>query len=350
MSDKKLSDREDVILQAVVHAYVTSADPIGSRAIVKRFNLTISPATVRNVMADLEEAGYLQQKHTSSGRIPTDQGYRYYVNHLMRVQEMTLAERETIERDFATRLSDADAVMRQTSQLLALVSHQTGIVEAPSESLAELRHIEITPIDGRRAVIMVADSYGGVRTTVVPLEMELSGDKAITLTGFLNGRLRGVAIEKLGASLSSGLADLTSEPRHLADLALEVLGPVSASRPGQLFLEGATQLFEHPEFRDLKRAQAVFGLLEERDRVLELLRAGASPDDSRPSRVVIGSEAPTHGTEEISVVSAPYKIGDEAVGRVGILGPRRMPYSRLTGVVEFTAGMLGRLLTRLAAK
>ncbi|MDZ4858270.1 MAG: hypothetical protein SGI88_04750, partial [Candidatus Hydrogenedentes bacterium] len=127
--DIDLSDREKLILQAAVHSFITTAEPVGSRAIVKRFDLDLSAATVRNVMADLEEAGYLQQLHTSSGRVPTDLGYRYYVDYLMRAQELTLHERARIETELTARLNDADEVMRQTSHLLALLSHQTGIVE-----------------------------------------------------------------------------------------------------------------------------------------------------------------------------------------------------------------------------
>lgn len=347
MSGHILSEREELILQAVVHSYITTAEPMGSRAIVKRFTLDISPATVRNVMADLEEAGYLQQVHTSSGRVPTDQGYRYYVDYLMRVQEVTQAERDKLEEDFAAKQSDANAILRQTSYLLALISHQTGIVESPSDKSAVVNHIEITPIGGPRVAVLLADNYGRVQTMVVPLEDSLSVDDASKLNRFLNRHLRGVAVDQLAPEMRARMKDFVDEQRALADRALRVLDLVPGNRPSQLFLEGATQLFEHPEFSDVKRAREVFGLLEERDRVMELLRAGASSNDSRKSRVVIGSEALQHGMDEISVVSAPYSIEGEMVGMLGVLGPRRMPYSRLTGIVEYTAGMLGRLLTRL---
>ena len=350
MLRKSLSEREELILQAVVHSYITFAEPIGSRAIVKQFNLDISPATVRNVMADLEEAGYLNQLHTSSGRVPTDQGYRYYVDYLMRVQEMTFEERTRIERDFNERLNDADAILRQTSHLLALMSHHTGIVEAPDESQAEVRHIEAMPIGGHRVVVLVADNFGRVRTMIVQLEEDLPADRIVELNRLLNENLHAVALEQLRETIQRKLNSFVDERRSLANLALRVLDALPPERPGQLFLDGANQLFEQPEFHDIARAQEVFGLLEERDRVMELLRAGVAAKSPRPSRVVIGSEAPGKSMEEISVVSAPYQIGNKTVGMVGVLGPRRMPYSRLTGVVEYTAGMLGRLLTRLATR
>jgi len=150
--DGRLNEREELILQAVVQCYITTAEPVGSRVLVKRFGLELSAATVRNVMADLEESGYLQQLHTSSGRAPTDRGYRYYVNYLMRVQELTMAERARIEHELSRKLNDADEVLRQTSQMLALVTHQTGLVKTPDENCGQVKHIEVMLVSptGRR--------------------------------------------------------------------------------------------------------------------------------------------------------------------------------------------------------
>ena len=199
MQGQVLKQREELILHAVVHSFVTTADPVGSRTVVRRFGLDISPATVRNVMADLEEAGYLQQRHTSSGRVPTDKGYRYYVDYLMRVQEITQADRKRVEHDLEEKRNDADAILQETSYLLALISHQTGIVEAPNISTAEVRRIETMPIGGSRVAVLVADSYGRVRTSVVSFEDPLTVSESQQLNRFLNDRLQGVssAIERV---------------------------------------------------------------------------------------------------------------------------------------------------------
>ncbi|HNT86788.1 MAG TPA: hypothetical protein PKL84_02890, partial [Candidatus Hydrogenedentes bacterium] len=150
---RELTQREALILHAVVQTYVSTAEPVGSRTIVKRFDMDISPATVRNVMADLEERAYLQQLHTSSGRVPTDKGYRYYVDHLMEVQALTQSERDHIEQDLSRRLDDADAVLRQTSHLLALVSHQTGVAEGPNEHDARVRRLELLPVSSTHVTL-----------------------------------------------------------------------------------------------------------------------------------------------------------------------------------------------------
>lgn len=348
MPNQNLNEREKLILQAVVHLYITTAEPAGSRALVKRFDLDISPATVRNVMADLEDGGYLQQPHTSSGRVPTDRGYRYYVDYLMHVQSMAKSDRDRLETDLARQLNNADEILRQTSHMLALISHQTGIVEGPSVSVAEVVHIELMPMQDRKIVVLVADNYGRVRTMVMELAETLSDSELQTLNRFLGDVLRTTPVDQLAATLRTKLSEFVDSRRKLAEQALGVLNSIPKDSQHQLFLEGATQLFEQPEFHDVEKAREVFGLLEESDRVVELLRAGVETTDSRRSRVLIGSEDEKHGMDGISVVSAPYRVGQKTAGMVGVLGPRRMPYSRLTGVVEYTAAMLGRLLTRIS--
>ena len=348
MINSKLSEREELVLQAVVQSYITSAEPVGSRAIVKRFSLDISPATVRNVMADLEELGFLQQLHTSSGRVPTDKGYRYYVDYLMRVQDVTLAERNRLEGQLSQKLADSDEILRQTSHLLALISHQTGIVESPNAQEARVKHIEIMPLHGNRVVVLLADTFGSVKTSVISMDTPLGAEQAARLGRFLNEAVHGAAIDQIGNVIRAKMQGYVDEQRLFAEQALKVMEFSPAMRHGQLFLDGATQLFEQPEFHKVEKARELFDLLDEHARVIDLLRGGLASSDERRSRVVIGSEALHHGLDEISVVAAPYKIGGQTVGMVGILGPRRMPYSKLTGLVEYTAGMLGRLLTRLA--
>ncbi len=346
-SDVNLSEREQLVLQAVVHMYITTAEPAGSRALVKRFGLDFSPATVRNVMADLEDSGFLQQLHSSSGRVPTNRGYRHYVDYLMRVQQLTLAERARIEQELTRGLNDADELLRQTSHLLALVTHQTGIVEAPQEREAIVQTIELMPISNHRMALLLADSYGRIRTMTVNLEQPISSDDLSRTRQYLNDILRGVQVEHIKHTVETKARMIQDEQRRLAEQALHMVETLPLTRPGQLFLDGANQLFEQPEFHDIERAREVFLLLEEREQIIEMLRKGMRNAPPWTS-VLIGSEAARQGFDEISVIAAPYCVKGKAVGMLGVLGPRRMPYPRLTAVVEYTADMLGRILTRLA--
>ncbi len=344
-----LNDREQQILHAVVHSYITTAEPVGSRTLVKRLDLDLSPATVRNVMADLEEQGYLQQVHTSSGRVPTDRGYRYYVNYLMRVQELTEAERMRIEVEYAGRINDADEILRHTSRLLALVSHQAGIAEAPGDGAAEVQRIELMPVTEDRMAVLIVDNYGRVRSMMIEWDVRMSGDEILRLNRFLNDHLCGIRVDTLAATLTRKLHDFLDEQRRLAEQALRVLSLMPVTRSGQVFLDGATQLFEQPEFRDINRAREVFGLFEEQDRLIELLRAAAQEGDLGRGSIMFGTEFKAQGLEEIGMVASPYHVDGRPVGSIGVIGPRRMPYPRLTAVVDYTADMVGRLLSRLGA-
>jgi heat-inducible transcriptional repressor len=345
--NETLNEREETILRAIVQCYITTAEPVGSRTIVKRFGLELSPATVRNVMSDLEDLGYLQQLHTSSGRVPTDKGYRYFVNYLMRVQELTLSERNRIDNELSARLRDADEVLHQTSQMLALITHQTGIVKSPDEHSVEVRHIEVVHVASDRGAVLVADNYGRVYTVMMPVGTPLHGDDLVKLNRFLNDHLRGVLISRIPSAIEEVVRTAMDEQRRLAEEALHVVNFLPRSRPGQLYLEGAAQLFEQPEFHDVGRAREVFGLFEERDRLVQLLQAGIADCSTAVSSVLIGSELRQPGLQEISVVASPYRVGERAVGVLGVLGPRRMPYPRLTAIVDYTAGMVSRFLTSL---
>ncbi len=344
-----LNEREQQILHAVVHSYITTAEPVGSRTLVKRLSLDLSPATVRNVMADLEDQGYLQQVHTSSGRVPTDRGYRYYVNYLMRVQELTEAERRRIEVEYSGRMNDADEILRHTSRLLALVSHQAGVAEAPADGVAEVQRIELMPATEDRMAVLIVDNYGRVRSMMIEWRSDMEDEGILRLNRFLNDHLRGIRMDTLATTLTDKLHDFLDEQRRLAEQALRVLSLLPTTRSGQIFLDGATQLFEQPEFRDINRVREVFGLFEERDRLVELLRTATREGEMGRGSVMFGTEFKDRDLEEIGMVVSPYHVDGQPVGSIGVIGPRRMPYPRLTAIVDYTADMVGRLLSRLGA-
>lgn len=345
---RDLNEREQLILQAVVNSYITSAEPVGSRSVVKRFDLGLSPATVRNVMADLEEMGYLQQIHTSSGRIPTDSGYRYYVNYLMQVHELTIRERDRIELEFTEKLNDADEVLRHTSQLLALITDQAGLAEAPSDDHAYVKRLEVMQVALERVAILIVDNYSRVRTLTVSLNEGIHPEQVRDLTRFLNEHLYGVRLDGLARTIESRLKDFLDEQRKIAELALRVLGLAPAHRPAKLYLEGASKLFDQPEFQDMGKAREVLGLMEERSILVDMLRSALSDRERLNSSIHIGRIDGASGLDDISVIASPYYCKGEPVGMIGVLGPRRMPYSRLTAIVDYTASMVGRILTRLS--
>ncbi|NLN92261.1 MAG: heat-inducible transcription repressor HrcA [Candidatus Hydrogenedens sp.] len=341
-----LNEREQVILQAVINSYVAHAEPVGSRTVVKRFGLNLSAATVRNVMADLEEQGYLQQVHTSSGRIPTDAGYRYYVDYLMKVQRLTQSERRRIDDEFKRQLSDVDGVLRHTSQLLALVSHQAGLVEALDMEQAKVQRFELMRISDDRVAVLIVDNFGSVHTLPTTVKASAGQDQLSSLSNFLNCNFQGMTLGTLSGAIRGRLGDELAEQRDLAHSVLDILDTMPQRRGRRLFLEGAVQLFEQPEFQSIDQAREVFGLLDEHDRLISLLRKAVS-EDGGPAVFISQEKDDTVGVEDIGVVAAPYHVDGKPVGLIGILGPRRMPYSKLTAIVQHTSEVVGRFLTRL---
>jgi heat-inducible transcriptional repressor len=346
---RALNEREKLILHAVVHTYITTAEAVGSRTIVKRYGMDLSPATVRNVMADLEEIGFLKQIHSSSGRIPTDKGYRYYVDYLMKVQELTQAERTRIEEQLSRQLNDLDSVMRQTCHMLALISEQTSIVESPDEADAEVRRIELVPITPEKVAVLTADSYGQVHTLMVDVEQPVLSDELSRLSAFLNEHFTGMTMAHLKQQVQTRMQEYVDEQRRMAEKALLLLMALPHTRAGQVFLEGTSNLLDQPEFRDIAKAREMFTLLEERDRLSEMLRKRMESASGPRLSVLIGSDDDESALQDISFVTAPYQVRGKTLGLVGVMGPRRMPYSKVTALVDYTAGVLSSFLTRRAS-
>ena len=341
----ELTEREREILHAVVNSYITSAEAVGSRTVVKRFGMEISPATVRNVMADLEEMGLLEQLHTSSGRVPTGAGYQYYIDHLMRVQELTLRERRRIEEELSERLDDADGVLRRASHLLALVSHHAGLAETPADTAAVAMRVDLVRVGPAKLAMLVVDNFGRVRSVMAQVASPMGDAELEQLNRFMNEHLHGAPVDQLSVRVEERLRVYLDEQRRLAQRALEVLELLPRRPQGMLIVEGTSQLLEQPEFQDMRQARDVFNLLEEREQLLDLLRSAAAAEGARPAVLLGGGGRRLEG---LGLVAAPYEVDGKKAGMIGVLGPRRMQYSKLTAVVEFTAGLVGRLLTRLS--
>jgi heat-inducible transcriptional repressor len=240
-----------------------------------------------------------------------------------------------------------DEIMRRASQLLALTSHQMGFVETPAVRDACVRSIEVMPVAPTRFAFLIADSLGRIHSAMSSLGEPLMESDLSKLRAFLNETLRGVSLDRVHEVVANRVALMHDENRCIGERALTLAGSTEAVMPGRLYMEGATQLFEQPEFQEHGRAKEVFSLLDEREKLMELLRASMQQGRIQSS-VLIGEEVAGPGMRELSVVASPYYAGDKPIGAIGILGPKRMPYNRLTALVDYTAGLLSRLMTRLA--
>ncbi|HET7560073.1 MAG TPA: heat-inducible transcriptional repressor HrcA [Limnochordia bacterium] len=338
-----LDDRKRRILQAVTNDYIETAEPVGSRTIARRYHLGVSPATIRNEMADLEESGYLEQPHTSAGRVPSDKGYRFYVDALMPPHHLTGDERRALAWELEAQRRMVQEVVHHTARLLSMWTRYTAVVVAPRVSTSRFRHIDLIPLDARNVLVVLIADPGFVLNRVVRLPNRIDAQLLGRAAEEMNRSLRGVSLRNIGRTMIGQLRDGLAELGLFED-ALGLITQALADGSEQVYLEGTVHIFEQPEFHDVERAKGLLALLEERNLVFSMLSELADG----ATHVRIGQENPLQEMAGCSLVVAGYRIGGEIVGALGVIGPTRMAYARVLCLVEATAESLGSTLTALA--
>ena len=334
-----LDDRKLAILRAIVTDYVSMREPVGSRALVERYQLDVSPATVRNDMAVLEEEGYITQPHTSAGRIPTDKGYRLFVDRLGAVKPLSPAERRAIETIMAGAL-DQDDVVRRTVRLLAQITQQVAIVQYPVDLGSSIRHIELVALGGDRGLVIVVTSAGRVEQRTI--DIGGAGEETIAdLRGRLNAALVGLSAERAATRVASLLDELPPELHALGAVAIAATLEVIGSRDtGRVVVGGVPNLTRFSDQFETT-VKPVLEALEEQVILLRLLGEAAGEGDVT---VRIGHENPYESLQSTSVVASGYGTAPEAWATLGIVGPTRMDYPSTMAAVRAVARYVGRFL------
>lgn len=332
-----LSDREAMVLRHVIHSFILSANPVGSRTISRLRDIDLSPATIRNAMSDLEEKGLLAHPHTSSGRVPTDFGYRVYVNHLMHLEQLTVEEMELIERNVDELMPDVEAILGRTAQLLSSIGRQLGVVLAPSFEEGRLERFELVPLGRGRLLVVITVASGLARTVTLEIERSVRDEDLPAVARLLQQRLVGLTLKEIRETIQERLADIGGEMGSLARLFIDSTDRLFRLPTSQaLILEGARNIADIPEFRE-DGFRGVLEILEDREMVLHLL----SQHLRDSLRVSIGTELAVERAADYSLVTAGFTVGS-LPGSLGIIGPRRMPYSRLVSLVRYTADLINR--------
>jgi len=335
------------ILQAVTDDYIVTAEPIGSRTVARRHDLGISPATIRNEMADLEELGYLQQPHTSAGRIPSDKGYRYYVDELMEPYCYTEEEKERVRREVRGNGQAMEELIFRAARLLADMSRYTAVVAAPRLGPAEVHYVQLVPLDPRRVLLVLVLRPGFVVNRMVTVRRPVTPEELHNLSDYLTQRLRGMTVSSLGATVFSELRDEITDP-VLAEASLELLEQALHNDQGEVaYLDGIHNILNQPEFRDVEKARELLSFLDDRELLAEML---AEYGKTSGIRVTIGAEHTRAEMRMCSVVSATYRIGSTVVGTLGVVGPTRMEYSKAVAAVGALADSLSEVLTQMARR
>lgn len=339
-----LDERKRRVLQALTDDYIETAEPVGSRNLARKHQLGVSPATVRNEMADLEEAGYLHQPHTSAGRIPSDKGYRYYVDELMTRWSPGPDEHAALYRRARAVRVIIEEVIHEAARLLAQATNYASLVAAPRVEASIFRHIELVPLDANHVLAIIVSDPGFVQHRIVEVRRAVSSEACSRMAGELNRRLFGVRFGDIGPDLL-GVIKESLGASHLYDAVADLLTDGMAhQRSERVYLEGTLNILSQPEFRDIERARSLLALLETRDVLDQVLALGAR---SAGTTVIIGQENPVAEMRDCSVVVSAYTLNGEVIGAIGVLGPTRMEYSKAVGMVEYVAEHLSDTLLGL---
>ncbi|RJX29583.1 MAG: heat-inducible transcription repressor HrcA [Dethiobacter sp.] len=337
-----LSTRKKHILQAVVTDYIKSAQPVGSRTVARRYKVGLSPATIRNEMSDLEEAGYLVQPHTSAGRIPSQKGYRYYVDQLMETSNLGEEEKAEIRQVFEyKKLQEIEEIIRHTSRLLSLLTNYTCLILGPQLKKSAFKKLQIMPLDTQRGLLVLVTDTGFVKNNVINLPQTLSGNELNRIVSYLNRRLEGLTIDKITSRLIGELRrDLYHHIKFLEET-FTLLEDSLAEDERRVFLGGTTNILNQPEFGDIGKVKSLLSLFEQHSLLATLLARPVAGVEGIIIR--IGRENILEEVEECSLVLASYCLGKEVVGTVGVLGPIRMDYAKTVAVVQQVVNQLGML-------
>lgn len=341
----RMDERKNRVLQAIVQDYIATAAPVGSRTIARKYCLGVSPATIRNEMADLEELGLIEQPHTSAGRVPSDKGYRYYVDCIMEAQRLTDAEKKYIRERYEQKIEEIEEVIARTSQLLSTMTNYTALVLGPHWEHSLFQHIKLLPLDEERALLIVVTSTRIVEHRIIDLPPSITPTDLERISEVLNSRLRGVALEKIKkATLNDIYGDLLRQ-KYMLKMVLEVVEQVlKPNKEDKVYLGGTLNILNQPEFKDVQKLKKLLGVLEEESMVRDLL---LEDDDDQRLVIKIGGENKCQDVQECSIITATYHVNGQVLGKIGLLGPTRMEYAKAVTMVEFVANSLSEAITRL---
>jgi heat-inducible transcriptional repressor len=334
---EELTDRRQAVLGLVVRQHIATATPVGSKTIVEQYGLGISSATIRNEMAYLEEQGYLSHPYTSAGRMPTEKGYRYFVERLMGEVELPLAEQRTIRHQFHQARLDLEQWMRLAAAVLARAAHSTSLVAAPTVAQCRFKHLELIAAHGYRLLLVLVLRGGMVKQQMLTLTHPVAQEELNQVANHLNDLLASLSAYQIVAS-SYQLAPLEEQ---IANLVIEIMEETEARSSGEIYRDGLLNIFRQPEFSEIENVRPIIRVLEEQS-LLEAILAEVL--NSSGIRVIIGGEGRWDELSECSIVLAPYGEAGRAVGALGILGPMRMRYGRAISTVRYVADLLSDLI------
>ena len=323
----QLGERKMKILHAIIQTYLETGEPVGSRTISKYTDLNLSSATIRNEMADLEELGYILQPHTSAGRIPSDKGYRLYVDMLMEEKEQELNE---MQEQMLEKADKMELLLKQAAKVLANNTNYATMISTPMNSANKIKFIQLSQVDEEQVIAVIVLGGNVIKNKIITVGEELSSENLLKLNMLLNTTLNGMSIEEINLGLIARLKEQAGIHSKVISNVLDAVADViQIDEDMQIYTSGATNIFKYPELSDKQSAQEIISAFEEKQQLTELVTQTLSQEENTGIQVYIGDETPVQTMKDCSVVTATYELGDGMKGTIGIIGPKRMDYEHV---------------------
>ncbi len=338
---EKLTNREKEVLKFIVDNFIRFGTPVGSRNISKFTDLNLSSATIRNVMSDLEDKELLETPHTSAGRMPTDKGYRYYVDELMKKETLNKNEIEflrAIINETSSMFTGGDEFFNMTSRILSRISHQLAVVTQPFLSSGVLEKLEVFSISSGRLLLVINIKSGYVKTLIMEVNVEIPSSKIERITGILNERLRGLSLLEIKETFSERVSDYIDEEPELFQMFINSIEKIRSEEEmgGKIYISGTSEIISQPEFEKQENFKSIVKIAENKDLVIHIFH---DPEMTGKVSIKIGNENSEKELKNYSIVCANYKVGD-VEGKIGIIGPKRLNYAKMISLMEYTSKLI----------
>lgn len=345
MEDNGLDERKTKILNAIIKNYLETGEPVGSRTISKYTDLNLSSATIRNEMSDLEELGYILQPHTSAGRIPSDKGYRFYVDHLMEEKDKEVADMKAFVIEHTEKM---DKVLQQVAKLLAVNTNYATMITSPQTHHSKVKFLQLSNVDEHNILVVVVLEGNLVKNKIIPVEEPIDNEQMLKLNMLLNTNLTGFSMEEINLGTIALLKEKAGIHSKLIGSVLDAVAEaINEGEDLEIYTSGATNILKYPELSDSGNASELLNAFEEKDQLVSLVTENLAEDEEQTEiQVYIGNEAPIQTMKDCSVVTATYELGEGVKGTIGIIGPKRMDYENVMSNLKNLKAQLDGILDR----
>lgn len=345
MEDNGLDERKTKILNAIIKNYLETGEPVGSRTISKYTDLNLSSATIRNEMSDLEELGYILQPHTSAGRIPSDKGYRFYVDHLMEEKDREVADMKAFVIEHTEKM---DQVLQQVAKLLAVNTNYATMITSPQTHHSKVKFLQLSNVDEHNILVVVVLEGNLVKNKIIPVDEPIDNEQMLKLNMLLNTNLTGFSMEEINLGTIALLKEKAGIHSKLIGSVLDAVAEaINEGEDLEIYTSGATNILKYPELSDSGNASELLNAFEEKDQLVSLVTENLAEDEEQTGiQVYIGNEAPIQTMRDCSVVTATYELGEGVKGTIGIIGPKRMDYENVMSNLKNLKAQLDGILDR----